>query len=90
MICLFSSIKEIFTGQLSNSFQGGACKAIKSVFIDPYTRLPDSNSIFITKGWYFYYQGWKKNWYGYAFAKVYSTCCDRLKFNAESSPALTS
>jgi hypothetical protein len=24
--------------------RGGACKAIKSVFIDPYTRLPDSNN----------------------------------------------
>ena len=44
MICLFSSIKEIFTGQPLISFQGGACKAIKSVFIDPYTRLPDSNN----------------------------------------------
>ena len=44
MICLFSSIKEIFTGQVSISFQGAACKAIKSVFIDPYTRLPDSNN----------------------------------------------
>ncbi len=43
MTCLFSSIKEIFTGQPLISFQGGACKAIKSVFIDPYTRLPDSN-----------------------------------------------
>lgn len=35
MTCLFSSIKEIFTGQPLISFQGGACKAIKSVFIDP-------------------------------------------------------
>ena len=46
MTCLFSSIKEIFTGQPLISFQGGACKAIKSVFIDPYTRLADSNNCF--------------------------------------------
>ena len=47
MTCLFSSIKEIFTGQPLISFQGGACKAIKSVFIDPYTRLADSNNSFL-------------------------------------------
>ena len=44
MICLFSSIKEIFTGQQLISFQGGACKARKSVIIDPCTCFPDSNS----------------------------------------------
>ena len=47
MICLFSSIKEIFTGQPLISFQGGACKARKSVITDPCTCLPDSNISFI-------------------------------------------
>lgn len=44
MTCLFSFIKEIFTGQPFIFFQGGACKARKSVIIDPCTRLPDSNN----------------------------------------------
>ena len=44
MICLFSSTKEIFTGQPLIPFQGGACKARKSVIVDPCTCLPDSNN----------------------------------------------
>ena len=44
MICLFSSIKEIFTGQPLISFKRGACKARESVIIAPYTCLPDSNN----------------------------------------------
>ena len=44
MICLFSSIKEIFTGQPLIPFQGGACKARKSVIVVPCTCLPDSNT----------------------------------------------
>ena len=46
MICLFSSIKEIFTGQPLIPFQGGACKARKSVIVVPRTCLPDSNNCF--------------------------------------------
>ena len=43
MICLFSSIKEIFTGQPLIPFQRGACKARKSVIVVPCTCLSDSN-----------------------------------------------
>ena len=43
MICLFSSIKEILPDSREYPFKG-ACKARKSVIIDPYTRLPDSNN----------------------------------------------
>ena len=51
MICLFSSIKEIFTGQPLIPFQGGACKARKSVIVVPCTCLPDSNNPDIEKAY---------------------------------------
>ena len=44
MICLFSSIKEILPDSREYPFKGGACKARKSVIIDPCTCLPDSNN----------------------------------------------
>ena len=43
MISLFTFIKEILPDSL-NILSRGACKARKSVIIDPYTRLPDSNN----------------------------------------------
>ena len=46
MICLFSSIKETFYRTAVSILSKGACKARKSVIIDPYTRLPDSNNFY--------------------------------------------
>ena len=54
MICLFSSIKEFFTGQPLIPFQGRACKARKSVIVVPCTCLPDSNNLFL---WIFFIFG---------------------------------
>ena len=45
MISLFSFIKENFYRTAVNILSRGACKARKSVIIDPYTYLPDSNNL---------------------------------------------
>ena len=47
MISLFSSIKEFLPDSREYPFKGGLVKKKKSVIIDPYTCLPDSNKIII-------------------------------------------
>ena len=44
MISLFSSIKEFLPDSREYPFKGGLVKKKKSVIIDPYTCLPDSNN----------------------------------------------
>ena len=44
MICLFSFIKDFYRTAVNILSRGGACKAKKTVIIDPYTCLPDSNN----------------------------------------------
>ena len=43
MISLFTLIKGILPDSREYPFKGGLVKAKKSVIIDPYTCLPDSN-----------------------------------------------